>query len=129
MRCTLNVTDREYDKILQLTHDAIEWTNTDPHILEGVGDLLGRNVAVDLRDYDEIRMEKHDSVSGLPRVEPRRNGKMNESKKRDPRAADIPAQNPPPITPGKDEPFPRGSTIEETNSDRDIEEKQTVSGD
>jgi hypothetical protein len=26
MRCTLNVTDREYDKILQLTHDAIEWT-------------------------------------------------------------------------------------------------------
>jgi hypothetical protein len=127
MRCTLNVTDREYDKILQLTHDAIEWTNTDPHILEGVGGLLGRNVAVALREYDEIRLEKHDSVSGLPRVEPSRN--VNESKKKDPRAADIPARNPPRVTPGEDQPFAADATIEETNSDRDIEERQTVSND
>ena len=55
---------------------------------------------------------------------------MSKSKtSKDPRAADIPAQDPPPVKPGEDEPFPKGSTIEETNSDRDIEEKQTVSGD
>ena len=56
---------------------------------------------------------------------------MNEPnpKNKDARAADVPAQNPPPTAPGEDEPFPAGSTIEETNSDRDIEEKQTVSGD
>ena len=47
----------------------------------------------------------------------------------DPRAPDVPGKYPPPAKPGADEPFPAGSTIEETNSDADIEGKQTVSGD
>jgi len=41
----------------------------------------------------------------------------------------IPGKYPPPAEPGTDEPFPKGSTIEETNSDMEIEGKQTVSGD
>jgi hypothetical protein len=41
----------------------------------------------------------------------------------------IPGKYPPPAQPGVDEPFPTGSTVEETNSDREIEGKQTVSGD
>ena len=41
----------------------------------------------------------------------------------------VPARNPPSMTPGADDPYPKGSTVEETNSDREIEEKQTVSGD
>lgn len=73
MRCILNVSDHEYDKILQLTHDAIEWTNMDAHVLEGVAKLLGRDVAVNLKKYDEIRMEKHDDISNFLRVEPSRN--------------------------------------------------------
>jgi len=133
MKAILNVTDHEYDKILQLTHDAVEWTNTDARILEGVAGLLGRNVAVVLKQYDEIRMQKHDDISQLPRVEPlqKKSRKVSKPRKKgnDARAADIPAQNPPSVVPGEDEPFPKGSTIDETNSDRDIEEKQTVSGD
>jgi len=72
MKCILNVSDHEYDKILQLTHDAIEWTNTDAFVLEGVAKLLGRDVALNLRKYDEIRMEKHDDLSDFLRVEPSR---------------------------------------------------------
>ena len=49
--------------------------------------------------------------------------------RKDERAADVPAKYPPSVTPGEDEPFPKGSTVAETNSDREIEEKQTVSGD
>lgn len=55
--------------------------------------------------------------------------KTNTPKEKDKRAADVPAKYPPASKPGKDEPFPKGSTIEETNSDADIEDKQTVSGD
>jgi len=50
-------------------------------------------------------------------------------KDKDDRAADVPAKYPPATKPGADEPYPKGSPVEETNSDQEIEEKQTVSGD
>jgi len=135
MKGVLNVTDHEFDKILQLTHDAIEWTNTDVHVLEGVANLLGNDVASKLKTFDDIRMEKHDSISDLPRVQLLRERKPNMNKpntnrkEKDERAADVPAKYPPATKPAADDPYPKGSTVEETNSDRDIEEKQTVSGD
>ena len=80
MKCILNVTDHEYDKILQLTHDAIAWTNTDAHVLEAVADLLGRDVALELKKYDEIRMEKHEHLSDLRRVETLQTRKATEKR-------------------------------------------------
>ena len=70
MKCILNVTDHEYDKILQLTHDAIVWNNRERHILQGVAALLGSQVAAEIKRYDECRMEKHHDISDLSRVEP-----------------------------------------------------------
>ena len=70
MKCILNVTDHEYDKILQMTHDAVEWRNTDAFVLKRIAAFLGRGVAAELKAYDEIRMEKYDDISDLPRVEP-----------------------------------------------------------
>jgi hypothetical protein len=72
MKCILNVTDHEYDKILQVTHDAVEWSNADVHVLNALGALLGDDVVAAIKRYDDCHMEKHDDVSGLPRVIPAR---------------------------------------------------------
>jgi hypothetical protein len=72
MKCILNVTDHEYNKILQLTHDAVEWSNTDLGALERLETLLGSGVVAAISRYEECRMEKHHDISGLPRVTPAR---------------------------------------------------------
>jgi len=68
--CILHVTDHEYDRILQLNHDAVVWSNRDTELLGGLTALLGTEVVDEVRRYDGGRMEKHDSVKGIPRVEP-----------------------------------------------------------
>jgi len=69
--CILHVTDHEYDRILQLNHDAVVWSNRDTELLDGLTTLLGAEVVDEVRRYDGGRMEKHDSVNGIPRVEPK----------------------------------------------------------
>lgn len=69
MNCILNVTDHEYDKILQLNHDALVWNTADRTLLEGLETLLGSDTVAEIRQYDECRMQKHDDLTGLPRVE------------------------------------------------------------
>lgn len=68
--CILNVTDHEFDRILQLNHDALVWNNADRELLAGLETLLGKNVVDQIRKYDECRMEKHTDLAGLARVEP-----------------------------------------------------------
>jgi hypothetical protein len=70
MNCILNVTDHEYDRILQLNHDSLAWNTADHHLLEGLETLLGDDTVREIRQYDECRMQKHDDLAGLPRVEP-----------------------------------------------------------
>jgi hypothetical protein len=68
-KCVLHVTDHEFDRILQLNHDALVWTNRDEELLHGLASLLGRGVADEVRRFDECRVEKHDSLNGRARVE------------------------------------------------------------
>ena len=68
MKCLLNVTDHEYPQILQLTHDAVEWDNTDRHVLRGLAKMLGLDVVAHVVAYDECRIVQHDDVSQMPRV-------------------------------------------------------------
>jgi hypothetical protein len=70
MKCILNVTDHEYAKILQWTHDAVEWDNSDRCVLNGLTNLLGSNVVEQLLRYDECHMAQHDDVSSQSRVQP-----------------------------------------------------------
>lgn len=69
LKCILNVTEHEYDRILQLNHDAVVWKNSDQHLLEGLESLLGKEVADQLRKFDECRMEKHTDTAGGCRVQ------------------------------------------------------------
>ena len=69
-KCILNVTPHEYDQILQLNHDRVEWDNTDRSLLKGLEAILGSEVVTVMREYEECRMEKHDDNSGMPRVAP-----------------------------------------------------------
>jgi hypothetical protein len=70
MQCILNVTDHEFDKLLQLTHSRTRWSTRDCYVQRGIANLLGRQVATEVRDYEECRMEKHDELWGFDRVEP-----------------------------------------------------------
>ena len=69
-KCLLNVSVHEYDRILQLNHDLLAWSNRDQELLHGLGALLGDAVVHEIRQYDECRMQKHDSLDGISRVEP-----------------------------------------------------------
>jgi hypothetical protein len=66
--CMLNVSDHEYGQILQLNHNSVVWTSNDRVLLAKIGKLLGRDIADELRRYDECRMEKSDAPQY--RVEP-----------------------------------------------------------
>jgi hypothetical protein len=68
-KCILHVTDHEYDRILQRNHDDLVWSNHDQVLLGYLQSLLGRQVAEQVRRYDECRMQKHDDLNGIPRVE------------------------------------------------------------
>lgn len=68
-RCILHVTDHEYDRVLQLNHDAVAWSTRDETLLEHLEPILGPDVVEALRRCDECRMEKHDALNGLPRIE------------------------------------------------------------
>ena len=68
-RCVVNVTDHEFDKILQLNHDALVWRNTDHEMLEGLKPLLGQDTVAQLGRFEECRMEKHHDLAGVPRIE------------------------------------------------------------
>jgi hypothetical protein len=69
LKCVLNVTDHEFDKILQLNHDAVVWNNADHELLHGLSDLLGKETVEQLRPFAECRMEKHSDLAGYPRVQ------------------------------------------------------------
>ncbi len=68
--CLLNVTPDEYDRILQLNHDSLAWSNQDHALLHGLEMLVGKDCTDQIRQYDECRMQKHDSLEGVPRVQP-----------------------------------------------------------
>jgi hypothetical protein len=67
--CILNVTPDEYDQILQLNHDCVVWKNQDQALLHGLETLIGKDLVEQMRHHDECRMEKHDNLEGIPRVE------------------------------------------------------------
>jgi hypothetical protein len=67
--CILHVTDHEYDKILQLNHDAVVWSNQDMELLDGLTTLLGTEIVEEVRRYDGCRMQKHNCMNGILRVE------------------------------------------------------------
>jgi hypothetical protein len=67
-RCILNVTTHEYDKILQLNHDGLVWDNRDEELLHGLEGVLGEETVNQLRQYDQCKMQKHDTLNGLARV-------------------------------------------------------------
>jgi hypothetical protein len=69
LKCVLHVTEHEYGKILQLNHDSLVLNNRDKGLLRGLEALLGQGVAEEVRQFDECRVEKHDSLDGLRRVE------------------------------------------------------------
>jgi hypothetical protein len=68
-KCVLNVTEHEYDKILQLNHDAVVWKNADRELLHGLNQLVGEETVNQLRKFEECRMEKHNDMVGLPRLQ------------------------------------------------------------
>lgn len=68
-KCILHVTDHEYDQILQLNHDAVVWTNEDTELLSRLEHVIGEDVVGQVRRYDECRMQKHDRLDGIPRIE------------------------------------------------------------
>jgi hypothetical protein len=67
--CILNVTPHEYDQILQLNHDSLAWSTQDQAVLHGLEMLIGKELTEQIRQYDECRMQKHDSLDGIPRVQ------------------------------------------------------------
>jgi hypothetical protein len=68
-RCLLNVTTHECDKVLQLNHDGLVWDNRDEQLLHGLEAVLGEETVNQLRHYDQCKMQKHDTLNGLARVE------------------------------------------------------------
>lgn len=69
-KCILNVTSVEYDEILQLNHDALEWNNRDRKLVHELANLLGDRVVHDICQFEECRMCMRDSLANVPRVEP-----------------------------------------------------------
>lgn len=68
-RCILNVTNHEYDEILQLNHDALTWSPGDKALLHGLGAILGEGLVERLQQYEECRMQKHDALDGIERIQ------------------------------------------------------------
>lgn len=68
MNCILNVTDHEFDQILQLNHDSIVWSTADRFLMDHLSDMIGYETVEEMCKYDACRMEKHDDVIG-PRLE------------------------------------------------------------
>jgi hypothetical protein len=67
--CILHVTDHEYARILQLNHDALVFNPRDENLLQGLENLMGKNVVEQLRRYDECRVQQHHNLDGVERVE------------------------------------------------------------
>ena len=67
--CILHVNEHEYNKILQLNHNALTWRNGDAKLQEGLEALLGKDVAEQVFGYESCRLQKHDSLDGIARVE------------------------------------------------------------
>lgn len=67
-QCILNVTDHEYDEILQMNHDRVVWNCNDRVLMKKLTRKFGQEVGNELRRYDECRMEKCDVP--MYRVEP-----------------------------------------------------------
>lgn len=70
MRCVLHVTEQEYARILQLNHDRLVLNNRDEKLLHGLESLFGHDVAHAVRGLEECRVEKHDSLGGMRRLDP-----------------------------------------------------------
>lgn len=70
MNCILNVTNREFDRILQLNHDELVWSTEDSTLLNRLSYLVGADAVEEMRHYDECRMEKQDKIRGIYRIEP-----------------------------------------------------------
>ena len=68
-KCVLNVTDHEFDRILQLNHDTVVLNNTDHELLEGLEGLVGKDTVDQICKFDECRMEKHHGMVGIPRIQ------------------------------------------------------------
>ena len=68
-RCILHVTDHEFDEILQLNHDALVWDRHDRAVQEGLKTIVGPDVADQISEYAQCRMEKHNWLEGHARVE------------------------------------------------------------
>jgi hypothetical protein len=67
--CILHVTGQEYDRILQLNHNALVWKNPDREFLRGLEKLLGKDVVDQVARYESCRLQKHDHLDGIARVE------------------------------------------------------------
>lgn len=67
-RCILNVTVHEYDQILQFNHDSAVWTRDDHVLFDQLRPLIGDEIASQIMMFDECVMEKHNDMSGMPRI-------------------------------------------------------------
>ena len=67
--CILHVTEHEYERILQLNHNALTWSNRDRELLRGLESLLGKEVVDQVSRYEGCRIQHHFELDGLPRVE------------------------------------------------------------
>jgi hypothetical protein len=70
MKCILNVNEREYDKILQLNHDAVMWKTTDRELLRSLEKLIGPEAVADMVGFEECKMQKQTEPGCHPRIEP-----------------------------------------------------------
>jgi hypothetical protein len=70
MNCILNVNECEYDKILQLNHDAVVWKTSDHHLLQDLETLLGDDTIRQMSAFEECRMQKQPELDGHARIEP-----------------------------------------------------------
>ena len=69
MNCILNVTEREYAKILQLNHDAVVWKTSDRQLLHNLEKLLGSKPVREMRAFEECKMQKQPELEQSLRVE------------------------------------------------------------
>jgi hypothetical protein len=73
MNCIVNVTEREYDKILQLNHDAVVWKTSDQNLLRDLEPVLGGPTVRQMCAFEQCKMQKLNDLAGHSRIEPDRN--------------------------------------------------------
>jgi hypothetical protein len=69
MKCIVNVTDREFAKILQLNHDAVVWKSSDRQLMAELEKVLDNETVNALRVFEECKMQVTPLDSNKPRVE------------------------------------------------------------